>query len=178
MVIKKASAFSKPKSPAYTRKSKKRKLNFVKGWLPIKIQKFTMGNLDAFNAGKFNFYVKLVGNEPIQIRDNAIEACRRQILRHLDAKVGKNNYYFIVAKYPHQILRENKIATGAGADRTSTGMQLAFGAVVGNAAIIAPGDPIFLIATTKEFINYARDIFDRVCPKLPGKKRIEVEEIK
>ena len=36
--------------------------------------------------------------------------------------------------YPHQILRENKQATGAGADRVSQGMRLSFGKNVGTAA--------------------------------------------
>jgi len=178
MVIKRAKAFSHVRSPAYTRKSKKRELNFIKGWFPVKIQKFNMGNLEAFDSGKFNFHITLKSAEPVQIRDNALEACRRQILRHLDSRVGKNNYYFTVVSYPHQVLRENKMLTGAGADRLSTGMQLAFGSIVGNAAVVKEDDSIFFVATTKEFINIVRDIFNTVNPKLPGKKKIEVEEAK
>ena len=36
--------------------------------------------------------------------------------------------------YPHHVLRENKQATGAGADRVSQGMRCAFGKNVGTAA--------------------------------------------
>jgi len=175
MVIKRARPFSKPRTP-YTRKSRKRELNFIKGWLPIKIQKFVMGNLEAYNAGNFNFYVKLKTAEPIQIRDNAIEACRRHILRELDSQVGKSNYYFAVVAYPHQVLRENKLSTGPQADRTSTGMQQAFGSVVGNAALLDEDDTIFFVATTEPFVDRVKGILHGVLAKLPGKKKIEVEK--
>ena len=174
MAIKRATPFSKPRTP-YTRKSRKRELNFIRGWLPVKVQKFIMGNIDAFNAGNFNFYIKLKAVEPIQVRDNAIEACRKYILKRLDSEVGKNNYYFAVVAYPHQVLRENKLGTGPQADRTSTGMQLAFGTVVGNAALLNADDTLFLIATTENFVSKVKDIFSSVIPKIPGKKKIEVE---
>ncbi|MEM1535397.1 MAG: 50S ribosomal protein L16 [Candidatus Pacearchaeota archaeon] len=175
MVIKKATPFTKPRSPAYTRKSKKRALNFIKGWLPPKIQKYAMGNLEAYNSGKLNTLIKLVSEAAMQVRDNALEASRKQILRELDKKVGKSNYYFSIVSYPHQVLRENKVLTGAGADRLSKGMQQAFGSVVGNAALIRPGDTLFLVASTKEFINPIREILKKTFPKIPGKKRIDVE---
>lgn len=38
-----------------------------------------------------------------------------------------NQYSFIVNKYPHQIRRHHRLASGAGADRISQGMRLAFG---------------------------------------------------
>lgn len=175
MVIKRAKPFRHVRSPAYTRKSKKRQFNFIKGWLPVKVQKFVMGNIEAFEEGKFNHYVWLKSKDMVQIRDNAIEACRRQVLRHLEKKVGKNNFCFSILAYPHQVLRENKMLTGAGADRLQTGMQLSFGSVVGNAAIVKKGRPIFLVATTKDYVELVRNIYKSISPKLPCKTKIEIE---
>jgi large subunit ribosomal protein L10e len=175
MVIKRATPFTHIRSPAYTRKSKKRELNYIKGYLPVKIQKFNMGNLDAFNEGKFDCYVWVKSKNNVQIRDNALESCRRQILRNLEKKVGKNNFYFKVVKYPHQVLRENKMLTGAGADRLQTGMQLAFGTPVGNAAVVKQNEPIFFVATTKEFINTVKNICNTISSKLPCSTKIEIE---
>lgn len=177
MVIRRATPFSRMRSPAYTRKSRKREMNYLKKWLPIKVAKFIMGNMSAFQAGKFDCRVFLKAAEPIQIRDNAIEACRRHILRELDSKIGSNNYYFAVTCYPHQALRENKISTGPQADRSSTGMQMAFGTIIGNAVVRYEDDPIFLIATTEGFIKHVKNILNTVLPKLPGKKKIEVKKI-
>jgi len=176
MVIKRATPFTHIRSPAYTRKSKKRELNFIRGYLPIKIQKFDMGNVDAFNEGRFDYFVWVKSKDSVQIRDNAIEACRKQILRNLEKKVGKNNFYFKVVKYPHQVLRENKMLTGAGADRLQTGMQLAFGTPVGNAAVVKQNESIFFIATTKEFINTVKDICNTIKSKLPCSTKIEIEK--
>jgi len=176
MVIKRAKPFRHVRSPAYTRKSKKRQLNFIKGWLPVKVQKFVMGNIEAFQEGKFTHYVWLKSKDAVQIRDNALEACRRQVLRYLEKKVGKNNFYFLIVPYPHQVLRENKMLTGAGADRLQTGMQLAFGSVVGNAAVVEPDEAIFLVATTKDYVELVRNIYKSISPKLPCRTKVEIEQ--
>lgn len=175
MVIKKSTPFTHVRSPAYTRKSRKRELNFIKGWLPPKIQKFVMGNVQDFNNGRFDCYIWLKSRRHVQIRENALEACRQAILRNLEKKVGKNNFYFSVIAYPHQVLRENKMLTGAGADRLQTGMQLAFGSVVGNAAVVKPDSKIFLIATTSQYIDTVKEIYKSIFSKLPCKPKIEVE---
>ncbi|MEM4647734.1 MAG: 50S ribosomal protein L16 [Candidatus Pacearchaeota archaeon] len=175
MVIKRATPFTHPRSPAYTRKSKKRELNYIKGWLPTKIGKFVMGNVEDFNKKKFNCYIWLKSTKHVQIRENALEAARKTILRHLEKKIGKNNFYFSLMVYPHQVLRENKMLTGAGADRLQTGMQLAFGSVVGNAAVVKPGKPIFLVATNNQYVDIVKNIYRMIFPKIPCKPKIEIE---
>jgi len=143
--------------------------------LPVKIQKFNMGNINAFKEGKLNTWIWVKSKDAVQIRDNALEACRKQILRNLEKKVGKNNFYFKVVKYPHQVLRENKMLTGAGADRLQTGMQLAFGTPVGNATVVKKNQPIFFIATTEGFINDIKKICNSISSKLPCSTKIEFE---
>ena len=56
---------------------------------------------------------------------------------------------FKVLVYPHNVIREHKMAVGAGADRISRGMSQAFGRPISVAARIKKGQPIFMIKTMK-----------------------------
>ena len=81
---------------------------------------------------------------------------------------------FKVIPYPHHIQRENRMLTGAGADRMQTGMQLSFGVSMNIAAIIKPGDKIFLIAVPNEkAVVFTREILNKIKSKLPCRTRIE-----
>ena len=85
---------------------------------------------------------------------------------------------FRIIPFPHHIQRENKMLTGAGADRMQTGMQLSFGKPAGKAAILKPNSGIFLIAVAdKKAEEFARKVLKQVNPKLPCKIRI-LSEIK
>ena len=68
------------------------------------------------------------------LRSNALEAARQVANKHLESELV-NNYYLTVVTYPHNVIREKKRATGAGADRLSQGMSLSFG----SPSSIAPG---------------------------------------
>jgi large subunit ribosomal protein L10e len=111
------------KGQPYTRRE------FVKGFPPPKITKFTMGDTKA----KFEFEVKLIATEKAQVRHNALEAARVATNRLLMDKLV-NNYRLQVRPYPHVILRENKMIFGAHADRLQDGMRRAFGKPIGTAA--------------------------------------------
>ncbi|MHA2113057.1 MAG: hypothetical protein ACW98W_16390 [Candidatus Hodarchaeales archaeon] len=45
--------------------------------------------------------------------------------RYLTRSVGRENYHYRVCVYPHHRIRENKMMTGAGADRIQNGMRKA-----------------------------------------------------
>jgi len=104
-----------------------------------KIVQFDMGNL----TDEFPLQLSLVVEEACQIRHTALEAARISINRRLLKDVGRLNYRLKIRVYPHHVLRENKQATGAGADRVSEGMRLAFGKAVGTAARVMKGQEIF-----------------------------------
>lgn len=125
---------------AYTRKSKYKKKGFIKSVPSLLIVKFDMGNVKK----GFKCRTDLVSTQPIQIRQNALESARVVVQRRLVEKLGEN-YHMQVRAYPHHVLRENKMLTGAGADRMQTGMQLAFGRAIGLAAQIKKGKPIFSV---------------------------------
>ena len=113
----------------------------------------------------------------VQISHNALEACRQFINKKLD-KEFSGQYLFKVIPFPHHIQRENKMLTGAGADRMQTGMQLAFGKASGKSAILRQNKGIFFVAVTNQKAEqFARKVLKQVNPKLPGKTKI-LSEIK
>src|SRR5208283_2166065 len=149
MGLRKASSYSKKTVVPYTRKSKKKNRSYIKAVPPSKIVKFTMGDQKGFKEGKFPYQLTVVSAEDIQIRHNALEACRQYLNKVLDETLlGK--YLFRIYPYPHHIQRENKMLTGAGADRMQTGMQLSFGKAVGRSAILKKGSKMFFFGVMNE----------------------------
>lgn len=176
MPLRKASAYSKKKITPYTRKSSKSKKNYVKTVPENKITRFKMGQASDWEKGKLKHVIKLVSGEKVQIRDNALESARKYVLRLLTEEIPEE-FYFEVKTYPHQILRENKVYSGASkGERVNTGMAQSFGSVMGRAAIVKKDQAIFLIALYspdhKALIN---DALGKVKSKLPCHTRILYE---
>lgn len=178
MALRKASAYSKMYARPYTRKSTKKAHNFIKTVPSQKIVRFKLGDIPKGEAGKFEFIIKLKTLDNVTIRDNALEAARQYITKQLDTLLP-GQYYFRVMIYPHHILRENKMLTGAGADRMQTGMQLSFGKTIGRAAMIKAGGEIFQVhVSTLKATQIVRKILNIIRAKLPGSKTIELIENK
>jgi len=176
--LRKATAYSKKKVVPYTRTSKRKQKSYIKTIPQQKIVKFTMGKEQLFNDEKLPYHLTIVSEEKVQIRHNALEACRQYINKKLD-KEFSGQYLFKVIPFPHHIQRENKMLTGAGADRMQTGMQLAFGKASGKAAILKPNSKIFFIAVLNEKgARFARNVIKQVKSKLPCKVKIIAEEPK
>jgi len=177
MGLRKASSYSKKSVRPYTRKSTKKKKAFIKTIPQNKIVKFNMGNMKEFREGKHKYVVKLVADEKTQIRDNSLEACRQFVNKALDRAL-QGNYYFIIKVFPHHILRENKIAAGAGADRLSSGMRHSFGVTTGRAAIVSPGKEIFFVSCANEkAARVVRDTLAKVKAKVPCKSKIIFQKV-
>ena len=167
MALRRASSYSKKPARPYTRISRKKGKAFIKVVPPQKIVKFTMGNEQAFRDGKFIYHFSVNADEKCQIRHNALEACRQYLNKGLETDFA-GQYFFRVIPFPHHIQRENKMLTGAGADRMSTGMQLSFGKSSGKAAIVNKNGAIFFVAVpTEKILSSARKLFKQVQPKLP-----------
>lgn len=152
---------------SYTRKE------YMGGIPGSRISQFDTGNLRT----KFPVAVHLVATEPCLIRDQALEAARISGNRHI-AKMAGNDYMFKVRLYPHQVLREHKIAVGAGADRISSGMRAAFGSPVGTAARVEPGMKVLTIWTTQANVEHAREAMRKSGSKLPTPWRLVIEKAK
>lgn len=178
MALRKATAYSHRKEMPYTRRSRVKGQNFIKAIPASKIVKFIMGDIRKFNQNGFGFKVVLKSVENSQVRDNALEASRQHIHRELELAF-KGNYYFNVCCYPHHVLRENKMITGAGADRLQSGMGLAFGTAVGIAAQIKKGKNIFLVGvSSQKDTQTVRAILQKIKAKIPCSSRILVEQAK
>jgi len=174
--LRKANAYSKKKVLAFTRVSKKKQKSFIKTVPPQKIVKFSMGKENLYIQGKLPHCLTMVSTENVQIRHNAFEACRQFINKKLDKELA-GQYFFKVVPFPHHIQRENKMITGAGADRMQTGMQLSYGKTTGKAAIIKPNSRIFFVAVANEkAIAFTRHVFKQVKSKLPCKIKILYEK--
>ena len=178
MALRKASSYSKWHTRPYTRKSAKKAKAYVKTVPPQKVVKMHMGNILMFEQGKFLYTIKIVSAEQVQLRDNAIEAARQSIHKDLETAFP-NQYYFGVKVYPHHILRENKMLTGAGADRMQTGMTQSFGATIGRAALVKANQTIFIIGVNSDkALQVTRNSIAKIKAKLPCVTRIFVEKKK
>jgi len=176
--LRKASAYSKKKVTPYTRVSKKRQKSYIKSVPPQKIVKFSMGKESLFNKGKLPCGLDIVSTEKVQIRHNALEACRQYINKKLDKELS-GQYVFRVIPFPHHIQRENKMITGAGADRMQTGMQLSYGKAMGKSAIMKPNSKIFFVAVpNQKAVSFARKVMRQVKSKLPCKIKVTERNIK
>ncbi|MCK4996761.1 50S ribosomal protein L16 [Candidatus Pacearchaeota archaeon] len=144
MALRKGSAYSKRYARPYTRVSKKRTKNYIKAVPNAKIVKFKMGDIQGFDKGEYPIQIHVTSKENCQIRDNALEAVRQFYNRFLQIKIGKE-FYLEVKVHPHHILRENKMLTGAGADRMQTGMSRAFGKTMGRAALVKANQTLYII---------------------------------
>ena len=166
MVRKPARMYNKLAKKAYCRRE------YMGGVPGVKVVTFDMGNL----SGEFPVAITLEALEGCQIRHTALEAARINMNRRLMDSVGKNNFHLKIRTYPHHVLREHKQATGAGADRVSEGMRLAFGKAVGTAARVAPRQELFTVWTTAQYIDAAKDALLHAGYKLPTPIRIVVED--
>lgn len=176
--LRKASAYSKKKARPFTRKSRSKQKAYIKAVPGIKIAKFHMGNLKALQEGKHPYVVRLIADERIQIRDNSLEACRMYVNKVLD-RDALGQYYFSVKVYPHHVLRENKTAAGAGADRLSSGMKHSYGITMGRAAIVSAGKDIFFVSCENEkAARIARDALQEIKAKLPCRSKILFQKVK
>jgi large subunit ribosomal protein L10e len=136
-----------------------------------KITIFDMGNPSV----DFPVSLSLVAKESCQVRHNALEAARIFANRYLVKGVGRKNFYLKIRLYPHHVLRENKLATGAGADRVSSGMRHAFGRAVGTAARVKRGQRMLTVAVEEDNVEQAKEALRRASYKLPTPCKIVID---
>ncbi len=166
MVRKPARMYRRITGPAYTRKE------FIAGIPQPRIHEFEHGDLK--NSDRFEYTLHLVAEEDCQIRHTALEAARVSANKYLMTAVGGTNYYLKIRVYPHHVLREHKMATGAGADRISSGMSMAFGKPVGTAARVKSGETVIIVKVNAQDIEKAKEALKKAKMKLPTPARIDI----
>jgi large subunit ribosomal protein L10e len=138
-----------------------------------RITQFVLGN----KTDKFPIRINLKTIEKCQVRHNALESARITVNRSMEKKVGSQNYRIRIRVYPHVVLRENKQATGAGADRVSQGMRAAYGKNVSTAAEMQPNQIIITVETSEQYINDAKESLRKAGMKIPSPCKLTIEKI-
>ncbi len=152
------------KSQSYTRRE------YMGGVPASRITQFESG----YSKGDFPIEMHLIAESPAAIRHTALEAARIAANRTIQKKAGSQGYFMKVHVYPHEVIRENKMATGAGADRISSGMRNAFGKAVGTAARVRTGQVVMSIRVGRAHFKEAKQALWKAGLRIPNEFRIEV----
>jgi large subunit ribosomal protein L10e len=129
-----------------------------------------MGN----KKGEFPVEMNLIAEDACQIKHTALEAARIACNRYIQKRAGSLGYFFKIRTYPHEVLRENKMATGAGADRISSGMRESFGKAVGTAARVKRGQKLMTLHVNRPNFQDAKKALWKAGLKVPTKCRVEI----
>ena len=156
----------------YTRIStRKPRKSYVKGVPKPKITVFELGTKADYRKVAY-----LVSERAVQIRHNALESARVAAVQYLEKTMGKG-YFFKVRVYPHHVLRENPLATGAGADRFQQGMRLSFGKPIGTAAQVRSGQKLVEVRFNEGSEENTKIALKKASFKLPTPCKIVVENL-
>jgi len=148
------------------------KKGYVKGVPKPKITGFELGV-----KAEYDNVLYLAAERQVQIRSNALESARIVAVQNLEKGVGKGNTFFLkVRVFPHHVLRENALATGAGADRFQSGMRQSFGKPVGTAARVRAGQRLIEVRVNKSSIPAAKAALKKASYKLPTPCKIAIEK--
>ena len=151
----------------WTRFSTRKTKSYIPTMPPGKMHQFMMGEVN----NNFDATLKLVARNPAQIRDNALESARIVATNFLEKKAPKG-YFLRFLLYPHQVIREKPIAQGAGADRYSRGMKLAFGKPAGKAVQIHEGQSLLTLQVNKNNLVLGKRALKKAALKLSTPMRI------
>lgn len=163
--------YASKKDRAFTRFAKTVPDKNYMGALPgLKTRQFNMGN----SKKQFSHILDLIVEEHVQIRDNAIESARIIINRFLQRKLGVEGYFMRIRVYPFHVLRENRQAQGAGADRVSQGMSLSFGTSIGRAIRVRPGQKIISVLVDEQNIPIAKQAMLRANARIAAKLHVQI----
>ena len=122
-----------------------------------RIVQYDMGNLSE----DFPVRVSLAVKKPAQIRHNALEAARVASNRYMQRSAGRLGYHLKLRVYPHNIVRENPMATGAGASVE---------------ALVKTNQKIMSIDVNPKNFQDAKTALKRAGMKMPVSCRIVVEK--
>jgi large subunit ribosomal protein L10e len=167
--IRKFAAYQKLERP-YTRISKYTKKNYVRGGFPhMKVIKFDMGTPQK----EYDTIIRLNSQRAMHVRHNAIESARMTTNRLLEKTLGKE-YHLRIKIYPFHVLRENPLASGAGADRMSTGMKKSYGKSISSAARVREGQTLMEVKVNKQHLKVGKEALQRAAKKFPCSCKVQV----
>jgi large subunit ribosomal protein L10e len=148
--------------------------SYVKGVPKPKLTEFELGKKKIYDK-----VIYLVSDNDVQIRHNSLESARVSTVQILEKQIGKGNDFFLkIRVFPHHILRENALATGAGADRYQQGMRQSFGKPMSTAAQVHKGQKILEIRVNANGVKTAKTALRQARYKLPTTCKVVVEDMK
>ncbi len=171
MGLRPAKCIRTPTKKAWTRFSQKKpRKSYIKSMPHKDLNVYRMGAKKA----DFDYTASLVADIPVVLRDNAIESARQTANKELETKAA-GNYFFLVRVYPHNVIRENKMVAGAGADRIQKGMRQSFGRPTDRSAMLKKGQPLFTVSTYKANVPFVERALRKATMKLSGRFRLVPE---
>lgn len=163
-----ARTIRRPNSMAWSRYSQKKpRKSYVRALPHTSLIVFNMGVI----KDTYDLKVTLNTTEPVQLRSNALESARQVANKYLEKTIPQG-YSFKVLVYPHNVIREHKMAQGAGADRISRGMSQAFGRPMFVAARLKTNQPVLMVKTSKQNRHVVNEAFRRAASKLSGTYKV------
>ena len=171
MALRSAKCYRKIERPNTRVSTRKPRRSYVKGVPALKIHRFETGKTKDKDSLKKRMY--LVVKRPAQIRHNALEAARIALSKTLAKNVGEE-FFLKVLVYPHHVLRENPLATGAGADRFQTGMRKSFGRPISSAAQVKANQRIIEIRIQPVSEKFGKKALKVAASKISVPCRIEI----
>ncbi len=157
----------------YTRTSKYRAKSYIRMTKNPRIVRWHMGD----RKGDYEYVYYIKSKQALQIRDLALESMRVVSNRILEKFLGKDTYYLHLRIYPHHIIREHALASGAGADRMSSGMARPFGKPSCVAAQIKQGQILMEVFCNHDQLEIVKKALSRAKTKLPGSYTLELNKI-
>ena len=169
--LRKFASYRNIKRP-YTRTSKFKAKAYIRMAPNVKVVRFETGD----SKKSFDYTLSLLSRSELHIRDNALESARQTSNKLLETYLGTNGFHLKVAVYPYHVLREHALASGAGADRFSSGMAHSFGKPIGVAARVKKGQTLFQVSVDKQNLEIAKQALERASKKLPCSCIIQVAQ--
>lgn len=171
MGLRPAHCYREDDKPAYSRIAVTvHKRNYIGASPAVRTRQFNMGN----PTRKYSHVVDLISATRMQVRDNAMESARMNANRYLFKRLTKDGFFMKIRVYPYQILRENKQATGAGADRVTKGMAHPFGKPIGRAIRVKEGTILMSMLIDQANLEVGKIAMARAMGKLPGNWTINI----
>ena len=158
----------------YTRTSKFKAKGYIRMTPNTKVVRFDTGDANK----DFRCTLNLLSKAELNIRENALESARQTSNKLLESYLGVNGFHLKVKVYPYHVMREHALASGAGADRFSSGMAHSFGKPIGLAARVKKGQTVFQVSVDKPNLGVAKQALERASKKLPCSCMIQITEKK
>lgn len=159
---------------SWARFSKRRpRKSFVKSMPHNALNIYEMGNAKL----QYEVRADLVANGLVLVRDNALESARQAVNKYLE-KTLPNAYRFRVLVYPHNVIRENKMIAGAGADRLQSGMAHPYGRPSERGAKVKANQAVFSVDVMAKDLETITEAYRRAKGKMSGSYTVRMGLLK